>query len=215
MRSVSKIRNTPFDRIALWTGAVCAALCVSLHGQPAQPTIVFEREHIRIHLGAAEIRIEGTYTFANPSSTSLRQGLYYPFPIDSLHPTVENVTVRSGNDTIPFTHTDKGIGLTVFVPENGSTEIKVSYSQTCLDGTGCYILTSTAAWEAPLRHASFEIHVPDTLQLDWAAYDIDKVTKGRASRIHEFSRVNFMPDRDLCLRWRERPNDVMERTIQD
>jgi hypothetical protein len=175
-----------------------------VHGSVHAGDIAFTREHIKVFVRSDKIRVEGTYTFSNPDSFPRRHGLFYPFPIDSLHPTVDSITVRSGDDTVPFSRGGNGISFVIAVPGNGSVSYDVSYEQACLDGSGCYILTSTAAWNTPLEHAGFEIYVPDTLQLDWVSYEIDDISEENAFRVHVFSRVDFMPDEDLCLRWHVR-----------
>lgn len=93
------------------------------------------------------------------------------------------------------------------MPAKGTLCVEVFYEQACLDGSGCYILTSTAEWEAPLEHARFEIHVPDDIALDWMAYEADAVSKRGRECVYEFARRDFMPDEDLCLRRHVRGRD--------
>ncbi len=189
-------------------------LGVPAHGQPPGPAVVFEREHIRLAVSAAGVRVEGLYIFVNNSSTAHHQGLFYPFPIDSLHPEVGNIMVMVEGDTVAFRRVGDGIGFFVDVPARATSSVTVSYEQAGLDSSACYILTSTTAWNRPLERAAFEIHVPGHLELEWASYDMDLVSDDRGVRIYEFVREEFMPDRDLCLRWRSRQPEPQKHEMQ-
>ena len=180
---------------------MCAALALPAGAESPATGIRFQKEHVKLFVRPKSIRVQGLYTFANPESSPRREFLFYPISVDSLHPPQDYVLVRVEGGAIATKPMEGGVGFAVEVPENGSLTVEVIYEQTSLDGSGCYILTSTAAWEAPLEHASFEIHVPDSIELDWMAYDARAKSSGRKDRIYEFSRSNFMPEKDLCMRW--------------
>jgi hypothetical protein len=190
----------------------CATMWTALpsapaYGQAGKAAVTFTKEHVRILVGPERICVEGTYWFTNHDASPARQKLFYPFPIDSMHSRPEGIVVWLGEDAVPFRQMEDGVRFMVEVPAKSSAPVVVYYEQPCRDGSGCYILRSTVMWDAPLEHASFEIQVPDTLALDWVSYDIDRVRKEGSTEIHEFSRDRFMPDKDLCLRWRVRPHD--------
>lgn len=191
---------------ALVVAAGCVALLSAVRPDPARCEIQFSREHIRVFVRTAGLRIEGSYTFANPDTFPVRQWLFYPFPIDSLHAAAEGVKVRSSGADLPFHSKANGVYFCVSLPERGSGVVDVCYEQTCLDSSGCYILKSTARWDAPLEHASFEVHVPDTIQLDWMTYDAEAAATSNGTTIYRFSRDDFLPEKDLCLRWHLRRN---------
>jgi hypothetical protein len=183
--------------------AICgAALLSGVWCDAARCEIVFSSEQINVFVRMSGMRVEGSYTFANPDTTLCQQWLFYPFPVDSLHPTVDKIEIRSSGVDVPFHSKANGVFFCVSLPKRGSVVVDVCYEQTCLDSSGCYILTSTARWDSPLEHASFEVHVPDSLLLDWMAYDAEPVTTSIGETIYRFARNDFMPDADLCLRWR-------------
>ncbi len=190
----------------LLAAGACAALLSSARSDVVRGGIVFSREHIKIFVRTSGIRVDGSYTFANPDTLPYQQWLFYPFPVDSLHPTVDKIEVRSSGAEVPFHSKANGVFFYVSLPERGSVVIDVCYEQTCLESSGCYILTTTARWNAPLEHASFEVHVPDTILLDWMAYDAEFVTTSNGTTIYRFARNDFMPKSDLCLRWHARPD---------
>ncbi len=193
--------------LGVCAAVLCGLPCAPAFGQQGKTAVSFTKEHVKILVGPRRICVEGTYWFSNHSDSPVRQKLFYPFPIDSLHPLPEGIVVWMGEDAVPFREVEDGVRFMVEVPANGSTPVVVYYEQPCLDGSGCYILKSTVMWDAPLEHASFEIQVPDTLALDWASFKIDRVRKEGSLEIHEFSKDRFMPDKDLCFRWHARPRD--------
>ena len=140
----------------------------------------------------------------NAEPAPRRETLFYPIPVDSLHPPQDYVLVRIGDGAVQTKPLGNGVVFAIDVPANGSLDVEVIYEQSCLDGSGCYILTSTAEWKAPLEHASFEIHVPDSIEIDWMAYDARAKNGGRKESVYEFIREDFMPEKDLCLRWHVR-----------
>jgi hypothetical protein len=155
-------------------------------------------------VSAAGIRVEGLYIFANNSSAAHHQGLFYPFPVDSLHPEIADITVTVDGDTIAFQRVDDGVGFFIDIPARATSSFVVSYGQNSLDSSACYILTTTTAWDRPLERAAFEIHVPADLELLWVSYEIDSESDSRGTKIYEFIREDFMPEKDLCVRWKSR-----------
>jgi hypothetical protein len=147
-------------------------LCAA-ESAPAESKIVFNAETIKIFVADEEVRVEGTYTFATPSSSPLIAGLFYPFPIDSTHTFPDSILVISNGHTLPFRKVENGIFFNIRLTANDVTTVDVYYDQRCLDNTACYILTSTEAWTKPLERANFEIHVPSGFDLDFIAYEVD------------------------------------------
>jgi hypothetical protein len=178
------------------------SLCLLAAGEAAPTGIRFQKEHITIFVHEKSIRVDGLYTFINPDPSPCRQALFYPIPTDSLHPAQDYVLVRAEGRVLATKPFANGVAFGVTVPASGQLTVEVIYEQSSRDRSGCYILTSTAEWEAPLEHASFEIRVPEGIDLDWMAYDADTVLSEGGERIYAFSRTEFMPEKDLCIRWR-------------
>jgi hypothetical protein len=180
------------------------SLLCAAEGALAEPTVVFKSETVKVFVADGSVRVEGSYTFTASSSSPLVAGLFYPFPIDSTHTFPDSILVTSSGHTLPFRKVEDGIFFSIRLSAGQLTAVDVYYEQPCLDNTACYILTSTEAWTNPLESANFEIHVPSDLDLHWIAYEIDEVTEDNDMAVHRFGRRDFMPDKDLCLRWRAR-----------
>lgn len=163
--------------------------------------IVFQRERIRIWISADRVRVKGEYTLANKSSSFHSVRLFYPLPVDSLHPFPRNVSVTSGKTRIPFITAKDGVYFTLEFSGRSSISTSVSYDQQCLVPNACYILKSTASWQTPLERADFRIRVAPTIELKSMSYSADQVRKDRGTLVLSFTRKRFMPVKDLCFEW--------------
>jgi hypothetical protein len=170
---------------------------------PAPPGIRFVRERIRVGIRPAGIGVEGVYVFRNELPEPVTVPLFYPFPVDSIHPWPTWIVVCSQEgDDLPFSRPrSDGILFRVTLPADGIAAVRVAYEQPSLDHAGCYILTTTSAWERPLEVAEFEVIVPGEINLEAMAYDADELTREQDAEVHRFTRHRFMPTRDLCVRW--------------
>lgn len=191
--------KTPGALLLLWVWFLCAA-----ESTPVERKVVFQAETVRIFVSVDAVRVEGTYHFTTASTSPLVAGLFYPIPVDSMHFFPDSIRVISDGHLLPYREVEDGIIFDLRLSKGRVTTAHVHYRQPCLDNSACYILTSTAAWTQPLESADFEIHVETNLELSWVAFEIDEVTKDKNKEIYRFSRRDFMPDKDLCLRWRER-----------
>ena len=171
----------------------------------AQRPLSFDRECIRIFIEDGRVRVEGTYFFFNHTDVARSQPVLYPFPVDSLHAYPDWVAVTSSSDSLAFTRRGNSIQFFVGLSAMGESAFTVTYEQRCFEPSACYIVTTTAGWHRPLKQADFEIHVPDRFTLDSINYDLDDERVEVGERVYRFSRMDFLPERDVCLRWRRSP----------
>lgn len=187
-------------------GLLAALAAQAARAQPEvrQAEVRFEREFIRVVVGADGIRVEGTYVFKNDSATPRIAPLFYPFPVDSLHPWPTSISVYSPDgEEVEFSRPgNDGILFRVDLPAAGHGSVRVVYEQPSLDGSACYILTTTSAWHHPLERADFEIVVPNDIEIESLAYEAGDVVVRKHDRVYVIAREQFMPTTDLCLRWR-------------
>lgn len=191
--------------VSRYPGIVLSALAVAaapaLWAQGAAP-VVFEREVICIYLDEGRMTVQGTYFFRNKRDLPSTQRLFYPFPVDSLHPNPDSVAVRAEGRPVSYRNAGSGVTFSVTAPPSASVMVTVTYRQECVDNTGCYILTSTANWENPLKEADFEVYVPGNIELTSMAYEAEFVQKRKTRVVYTFHKENFLPDKDLCIAWR-------------
>jgi hypothetical protein len=171
-------------------------------GAQDRPAIIFESEEIAVYVDEHYLMVEGVYVFRNGSLVPHKQPLFYPLPVDSLHLFPGHIVVRQEGRTIPYRTREDGVTFSVDVPPNGTASVNVAYNQECLDNSGCYILTTTSAWNRPLESADFEITIAEGIELEWVSYDAVLTDSLGKTRTYEFRKRDFMPERDLCMRWR-------------
>jgi hypothetical protein len=169
----------------------------------APPGIRFVRERIRVGIRPAGIGVEGVYVFRNELPEPATVPLFYPFPVDSIHPWPTWIVVCSQEgDDLSFSRPRfDGILFRVTLPADGIAAVRVAYEQPSLDHSGCYILTTTSEWGRPLETAEFEVAVPVGINLETMAYDADELVRERGVQVYRFTRHRFMPTRNLCVRW--------------
>jgi hypothetical protein len=63
-----------------------------------------------------------------------------------------------------------------------------------------YIVTTTRAWQQPLRHARFEIRLPAKAQPIEFSFPFVK-TKDAAGTYYVWESDSFFPDRDITVQW--------------
>jgi hypothetical protein len=191
--------NPKIVSVIIAVGLIAAASALCAQGRTQ---VVFEREVIMVFLDETRITVKGTYFFKNKHIRPVTQRLFYPFPVDSLHPAPDSVTVHAEGKPVPFRSTGTGVVFSVTAPAAGSVMVTVVYEQDCLDNTGCYILTSTSKWENPLKEAEFDVFVPQHVELTSMTYEADLVRKEKNYTVSTFHKNNFLPKKDLCLEWR-------------
>lgn len=193
--------------ISITVLAVVIALSNVAYTQTRE-AILFQKERIIVSVMTDRVLIRGEYTFVNMSSVSRSPRVFYPFPVDSLHPFPPNISVTSGDKRIPFKTAENGIYFTIKLLAESAANLNVSYEQPCLVPNACYILKSTAYWQTPLEEADFEIRIPPGIELKNMSYAADKVVKNQDTLVCAFTRKNFMPVRDLCFEWDKKKRDT-------
>jgi len=198
--------TTKFATATALLAAVTALPSVA-HSQ-ARESVLFQTEKITIAVTTDTISVQGQYTFANTSSFPRFVTLFYPFAVDSLHPFPSHISVTSGTNGIPFKIGPNGIYFAVRLPSDGSARVDVSYDQPCLVPNACYILRTTAYWQAPLDEARFEIRITPGIELKSMSYLADEVLADGDTFVCKLTRKKFMPVTDLCVEWETKKRDT-------
>ncbi|MDH3197094.1 MAG: hypothetical protein OEO21_02535 [Candidatus Krumholzibacteria bacterium] len=199
--SVTLMQTFPRHRVFLLSALLCGLVVCRVDTALAQ-AVTFVRERIRVFVEPSAIAVDGTYYFTTTASEPHPVGLYYPLPVDSLHPFPDSIRVVCEGDTLVHRRVRDGAAFTVELAPERLTAVIVGYRQMCRDSSGCYILTSTSAWRLPLERADFEIYVPPGIELLSLTYDAQATVRDDGVTVYRFSREQFRPDRELCMRWR-------------
>jgi len=180
---------------ALCVLAVCSALLLI---KPWQPIVRFDSEMIHVTVDPERITVDGIYRIYNPLPFPVSQWFYYPTPLGGgLKPVdllrVEELTVKPEDGQKVLEPRVKGGEkyYWVTVPGRETLEVRALYSQRHNGSYGRYILTTTAGWGRPLRHAQFELKL-ESLDLVDSNYELT----GNENKTWSFKRTGFMPNED-------------------
>lgn len=177
--------------------------------------IRFDSERIRLHIVGDSLEVRGTYYLVCVRQTRGEIPLFYPFPDDSLLGGARMValTARAASANIPreearpaaparWESLPRVRGVRWWMPPcTGDTLVAESVYRQKLHGEYArYIVTSTRAWNRPLRRAQFEIHLPDGVTPTEFSFPFTK--RNRNGQVYySFEADSFFPDRDIIVRW--------------
>jgi hypothetical protein len=179
-------------------------LAISSASLAAAAELRFWKENISVRIHAVDtITVTGTYYFKSSTGEALSSGLFYPFPLDSIHDFPVRYSVRSGASGKAIVSRKSGTGLyfSVDILPNAVCSVLVSYTQHVRQPSARYILTTTAAWRQPLGPSNYSVALPSAWTLSYLSYETDSVTSRGGLTTYHFFRDNFMPERDLGFAW--------------
>ena len=165
----------------------------------------FLREIITITVHDDKCSLNGSYYFVNPGSQRTESLLFYPFVIDEdlLYPDSIRIFSPTLKKDLPYSKTDKGIFFKISLDPGDTSLYSVYYSQKTPVRRMEYILTTTRNWQRPLGSAEFLIKIPFNCELTFSSYEFDRVERGKVYTEYYVKNENFMPERDLKIKWSE------------
>lgn len=170
--------------------------------------ISFDSEWIRLYIRGDSLEIRGTYWFWCRGRAESAISLFYPFPQDSLlrgARMVSLVAQQGGGVPTPIRFEDvpQANGARWRVPPcTGDTmAVEAVYRQALVTDYARYIVTTTKAWDRPLRRARFEIHLPQGAEPLEFSFPFQKRERD-GDTFYVYEAMSFFPDRDIIVRWR-------------
>jgi hypothetical protein len=168
----------------------------------------FHSEVVRLFVESDTVRVEGLYRFLCEPSHGKFMSLFYPYPQDSLMGDARTVEIdcRVPGGTpraVDFVELPDNRGARWKLPLTlGDTlEVRVVYRQALLDSYVRYVLTTTGGWPRSLRHAGFEIFLPEGAEPDGFSLPFKRtVSEGRDC--YSYEAQDFRSDRDIICRWK-------------
>ena len=176
-------------------------------GAPGMP-LEFHSEVVRLFVEPDTVTVEGLYRFLCDSSYAEFMSLFYPYPEDSLMGNARTVVADcrapgASRRPVDFVELPDNRGARWMLPLTlGDTlEVRVVYRQALLDSYVRYILTTTGGWPRPLKHARFEIFLPEGAEPEGFSLPFKRtVSEGRDCYLYEAE--DFRSDRDIICRWK-------------
>lgn len=180
-----------------------AVYCTIIPKMNYAQALRFADEIITVRVSENRAIVTGQYLFQNPSQQPLATRLYYPFPLtkDLLYP--DSIAVDNMHSEAPlrFSEGPAGIYFPVRIPPEDSIWYQVVYAQHLTGNSFTYILTTTHAWNRPLRSADYIIKMPKKLHLTSISIPVDSTAHKPKYQEYHIHRDNFMPDTDLIIQW--------------
>jgi hypothetical protein len=168
----------------------------------------FDSEWIRLSVQGDSIEVHGTYVLLCRSGKEQPITLFYPFPRDSLLGGARMVSLHvklNAGDARPMEWEEvaRGVsGVRWHVPPcaGDTIEIEAEYRQKTVPGYLRYIVTTTRAWERPLRRARFDVRLPSGASSPVFTFPFRRQDEADGA-MWTFEAVEFFPDKDIVVRW--------------
>lgn len=166
-----------------------------------QIPIRFFQEEIYIKVYEDSIlEVEGVYHFKNLTNLPVSIIMRYPFPVDKYHEYPFYIKI---NKNIPFERKGNDIVMPVNFGPFETKEITIKYKQKLKGKKARYILTTTRKWEKPLEDAFFKIEITNYFKNLKISYKPDSSKTFKNKKIFYIHKVNFFPEKDLVIEWKE------------
>jgi hypothetical protein len=169
----------------------------------------FHSEIIKLSVEGDSLTVEGLYRFVSLPTSLEYTGLFYPYPADSLMGQAHMVAVQArdpiqGWIDLVYKEAEIPPGSDWKVPLGvaDTLEIRAVYRQHLHARHARYIVTSTKAWQQPLRWARFEIRLPEGAKSQRFSFPFELRT-AEDDVYYYFEAEEFLPDRDIIVEWSE------------
>lgn len=194
--------------LALTVGSVASLAAAQSDPIAEAFPLIFDSECIRLEIVGDSLEVRGTYVLLRRERFEQPLPLFYPFPRDSLMGGFRmiSLSVRSSLDSSTTSarwEELRGVSAVRWWLPGCAGDTLVAeavYRQACRANYARYIVTTTRAWGQPLRHASFEIRLPPTAVPLKFSFPFEARDDGAR---YTYEASDFLPDRDIIVRWRE------------
>lgn len=187
-------------------GLLLGALVATSAAQGARPSpLRFESEIVRLFVTADSLTVDGFYVMSCAPDREGFATLLYPYPRDSRLGDAQSLelAVRVRPDTTwqaaAFRELPDNRGAHWRLPlaPGDTLEVHTVYRQTLHENFARYIVTTVSGWTHPLRHARFEITLPEAVGSPGFSFPFERCGENRWC----YEAVEFRPDRDIDVWW--------------
>jgi hypothetical protein len=175
---------------------------------PPKKPVDFYREKVTMKISNGYLEVEGIYYFRNNTGKSKNFPIVYPFPIDDYHHAPDSISIQfdngEENKNIEFGLGKSAESVHCLIPlALGDSNIMTAmYRQKLKDKKARYILTTTSYWGKPFEYAEYHVFVPLSFDSVYVNYRSSSEIVNETERHYYFSGNDFMPDKDLIVKWR-------------
>lgn len=169
--------------------------------------MAFDSEWVRLYIQEDTVEVRGTYWLLCRRRLDHPLPLFYPFPQDSLLGGARLVSAqaRSGGAAPQSLRVDdlpQAPGVRLWAPPCTADTLRIDavYRQQARAGYARYVVTTTRAWDRPLRRARFEIHLPRGAHPVGFSFPF-RAQESDSGGPYIFEADSFLPDHDIEVRW--------------
>lgn len=170
--------------------------------------LVFDSERIALSIVGDSLEVRGSYVLLCGGEGRQSLPLFYPFPRDSLLGGWRFVSLAvSAGAAAPalparWEPVPRTAAVRWWLPPCASDTLiaEAVYRQALLGDYARYIVTTTRAWERPLRRAEFEIRLPAGAEPLGFSFPFAPSTEEPG--LYRYEAAEFLPDHDITVRWR-------------
>lgn len=205
MQTPSWVIDAALVRPLLGLAAMALSAAVAAQGRPAG-RLSFDAEDILIDVRGDVVEITGTYHFRISGGPVPAQPMLYPYPQDPLLGAAWTLRLewrQPDGRWAPLAFEElQPRGVRWQLPASALTAMTVRtvYRQAMHATYARYIVTTTQAWDQPLRRASFEVRLPPGATDPWFSHPFRP--KGPSVRMWTYEARDFLPREDIVVRYR-------------
>jgi hypothetical protein len=189
------------------TMAMALLLPATAGDLPQAFSISFDSEWVRLAVIGDSLEVHGTYYLRCRQRTGVSVSLFYPFPQDSLLGGARMVSLSASvggitTSDLEWEENRSAPGVRWRTPPciGDTIVIDAVYRQALTTSYARYIVTTTRAWQRPLRLARFEIRLPPGATPIEFSFPFE-ARADATGRYYGFESREFFPDRDVTVRW--------------
>ena len=164
----------------------------------------FYREDLTFQIKDGYLYVDGVYYFCNVSDKVKNTRLYYPFPVSKIYGDIDSVNIvnlKTTEDIKYIENKGKGIYYYISTEPYGTGKYRIKYRQKLLANQAEYILTTTQSWNKPFEVVNYKLIIPDSITITALSYNADTVLSDKQDKIYIWKKKDFMPDRDMIIRF--------------
>ena len=174
---------------------------------PEPTSIAFDSEWIGLSIEGDSLVVRGIFVFRCHGGGERSIPIFLPFPSDSLMGRGRMVSLSARSGAEPFAparweEVPTLPGARWWLPpcRGDSIVAEVMYRQKIEPGYASYIVRTIQSWGNPLRHAVFEIRLPEgATPIDFSFPFEPRAIDGETVYVYEVT--DFFPDHDIVFRW--------------
>ena len=162
----------------------------------AQQRVSFFEEHIDFELDSLYFRINGIYSFCNPTDQTIKQRIIFPFAMEIDQ--IDSIEILNLNPLkkIPFIRLKRAIAFSMDMSPRDTVDVNICYQQKTTE-RNTYIITSTKSWKRSLEKAIYTLLTSLPIDEKLFSYPFADKQVINEAMLYRWEQIDFMPDKEF------------------